>query len=112
MFTLLARLRLARTLVRETAEASSATGLLLFAPSRDLSPFDTGRRFYRLWLELTAAGLYALPMSATTDFAETRDQLAERVDLPADRRLAAILRVGIAPAPPASARLPVDDLLV
>jgi hypothetical protein len=90
----------------------SAIALVLFMPRRIDSPFEVGRRFYRLWLEITAAGLHAVPMSASVDDPITRAQYDSLV--PADRRLANVLRVGHAPAGVVaeSYRLPVRELLV
>ena len=109
---LLARAGVTRALGDERAMVRGATGLLLFAPRRDLAPFDVGRRFYRLWLELTAAGLHAAPMSAASEVAAVRDVLADRFDIPPDRRLAYLLRVGVATEVVESARLPVGELTV
>lgn len=110
VFALLSRLGIARHLVSEAPQVRSATGIVLFAPRRDLAPFDVGRRFYRLWLELTAAGLHAAPMSATSDFDETRTALERRHAIPSDRRLANVLRVGIAADVAESPRLPLHEL--
>ena len=86
--------------------------LVLFMPRRTDAPFDVGRRFYRLWLEITAAGLHAAPMSASVDDPITRAQYEPLV--PAGRRLANVLRVGHAPGGSVaeSYRLPVGELLV
>jgi hypothetical protein len=81
-------------------------------PLRTELPFDIGRRFYRLWLEITAAGLHAAPMSASADDPVTRAQYDDRV--PKERRLANVLRVGHAPSDrvATSYRLPLGELLV
>jgi nitroreductase len=112
VFSLLGRLRVARHLVSEAAQVRSAIALVLFMPLRADPAFDVGRRFYRLWLELTAAGLHAVPMSASADDPIARAQYDSIV--PPDRRLANVLRVGHAPGGGAavSPRLPVGELLV
>jgi nitroreductase len=111
-FRLLTQLRVARHLVSEAGQVRSAIALVLFMPRRIDSPFDVGRRFYRLWLEITAAGLHAVPMSASVDDPITRAQYDSLV--PADRRLANVLRVGHAPTGVVaeSYRLPARELLV
>jgi hypothetical protein len=111
-FSWLARLRIARPLISEATQVKSAIALVLFIPKRADSPFDIGRRFYRLWLEITAAGLHAAPMSASADDAKTRARYESAI--PADRRLANVLRVGHAPvgAVPRSFRLPTVELMV
>jgi hypothetical protein len=90
----------------------SAIALVLFMPLKGDPPFGVGRRFYRLWLELTAAGLHAVPMSASADDPVARAQYDSVV--PSDRRLANVLRVGHAPVGRVaeSPRLPVGELLV
>lgn len=112
VFGVLARLRLAPRLVSEAAQVRSAIALVLFMPRRADSAFDVGRRFYRLWLEITAAGLHAAPMSASVDDPLARAQYDSLV--PPDRRLANVLRVGhvASEAVAESYRLPVEELLV
>ena len=112
VFRALGALRVARHLISEASPVRSAIALLLFMPLRTDSAFDVGRRFYRLWLEITAAGLHAAPMSASADDPVTRAQYDALV--PPDRRLANVLRVGHAPSDRVaeSHRLPVGELLV
>lgn len=111
VFALLARLGIARHLVSEAAQVRSAAAVVLFAPSRSLHAFDTGRRFYRLWLEIAAAGLHAVPMSATSDYAETHDALTRAHAVSPDRRIANVLRAGFAHGVAASPRLAARELL-
>jgi hypothetical protein len=111
VFSLLSRLGLARHLVREAPQVRGAAGIVLFVPPIALTPFEAGRRFYRLWLELTAAGLFAAPMSATSDVAETRDEITRRFGVPPDRRVANVLRVGMVARAAESPRLPVEELV-
>ena len=112
VFSLLGRMRIAPHLVSEAAQVRSAIALVLFMPRRADAPFGAGRRFYRLWLELTAAGLHAVPMSASADDPVARAQYDPLV--PNDRRLMNVLRVGHAPTGTVaeSPRLPVAELLV
>jgi hypothetical protein len=105
---------IARHLISEAPQVRSATTALLFTPRRTDTPFDVGRRFYRLWLEVTALGFHLAPMSASADHESTRDLLARESGVSSDRRIANVLRVGrIRPGAAAlSPRLPVDELLV
>jgi hypothetical protein len=111
-FALLGRLGVAQHLITEAPQVRTATALVLFTPSRAAPAFAVGRRFYRAWLELTAAGLHAAPMSASADDRETRAALEAIGAVPPDRRLANVLRVGRAPARGVarSPRLPVEEL--
>jgi len=114
VFGVLRRLGLAKPVISEAAQTRSASALLLFTPARELDDFDVGRRFYRLWLEVTALGLAMVPMSALSDSPEARERLCREHGVPGDRRLANVLRVGRVPAGGAarSPRLPTDELLV
>lgn len=113
-FALLARMGVARHLVSEAAKVRSAAAAIAFCPRRDATPFDVGRRMYRLWLEITAAGFYLAPMSASADDAPSRATLEQECRVPPDRRIANVFRVGrieeskVAQSP----RLPVAELLV
>lgn len=110
VFSALGRLGIARHLVSEAVPVRSAIALVLLVPEIELSAFDVGRRFYRLWLEITAAGLHAAPMSASADDPSTRERWSEHV--PPGHRLANLLRVGHVGSyrVPASARLPVEEV--
>ena len=112
VFSGLAHLRVARHLVSEAAQVRSAIALVLFMPLQSDAAFDVGRRFYRLWLEITAQGLHAAPMSASADDPTTRAQYEALI--PGDRRLANVLRVGHVSADRVaeSPRLPVAELMV
>ncbi len=113
VFRRLVHLRVGRTLVSEAAQIRSAAALLLFVPERSLSDFTVGRRFYRLWLELTALGLSLAPMSALADSPGSAAVLSDMHRVPASRRLVNVFRLGTPPAGVArSPRLPVDELLV
>lgn len=112
-FRILSRFGVARLLVSEAPQVRSATGIVLFAPSRGLSAFEVGRRFYRLWLEITAAGMYLAPMSASADDPETNSALRTRFGVAETHRIANVLRVGRAPAAGValSPRLPIQELI-
>ena len=94
IFSRLSRLGVGSRLVSERSQVESASALIVFAPPRSTSSFDAGRRFYRLWLEITSIGLAAVPMSASADDAESNTSIARMIDLPADRRIANVFRVG------------------
>jgi hypothetical protein len=112
-FAWLSRLRLARHLVSEGRQVRSASAAILFCPRRDESSFDIGRRFYRLWLEVTRLGFHLAPMSASADDALTRAALETDHAIRHDRRIANVFRVGRVPDDDValSPRLPVGELL-
>ncbi len=106
-------LRLERLLVSEAAKTRSATALVLFHVPSDQPQLDTGRAYYRLWLQLTQAGFGAVPMSALVDSPKHATQLLALQPLPAGRCLMAVFRVGPADSATAeSARLPVRELII
>jgi nitroreductase len=113
-FALLAKMGVARWLVSEAAQVRSAGAALVFCPHRDDSPFDVGRRMYRLWLEVTAVGFHLAPMSASADDPTSRAVLEEQCQVPSERRVANVFRVGrieeskVAKSP----RLPLGEYLV
>jgi nitroreductase len=114
VFGALKRLGAARAVISEAAQIRSASAILLFTPRRDVGDFDVGRLFYRLWLQVASLGAGMVPMSALADSASARERLGREHGIPADRRLANVLRVGGVPpgAAARSPRLPVDELLV
>lgn len=113
VFRLLGRASVARHVVSEATRVRSAMALVLFCPHRSDSAFDVGRRMYRLWLEITAAGLHVAPMSACADHPPARQKIERSYAVPSDRRLANVFRVGRAPAAvPVSPRVPVTEVLV
>jgi hypothetical protein len=113
-FALLSTLGLARRLVSEAAKVRSAGAAIVFCPHRDDTPFDVGRRMYRLWLEITAAGFHLATMSASANDESSRVALERQLQLPTDRRVANVFRVGRIDASKvaASPRLQVKELMV
>jgi len=113
-FAVLGRIGVAKMLIAESPQVKSAAAVVLFTPRVSDEPFDVGRRFYRLWLSIAAAGLCAVPMSASADDPDVRERLATCYGISADRRIANVLRVGRAPKEGVaeSGRLPVDELMV
>ena len=112
-FRLLKAIGVARALVAESARARSAAAAIVFHRSEHESPFESGRAFYRLWLEITAAGLVACPMSSIADSPSGSAEVRALCGVPNGRRVMNVLRVGKAPVkPPRSPRLPLSELLV
>jgi nitroreductase len=113
MLALLGKLGLSAMLVSERAKVLSAARVVAIHAGNEESPFDAGRRWYRFWLALAAAGFAAVPMSALKDSQQYAALLLAAQPLPPGRQLINVMRVGPAPAPPAprSARRPVEELL-
>jgi nitroreductase len=114
-FEAMRRLGLARALISERAKIESAGALLIFSAPVTEDPFETGRAFYRRWLDVTASGLALCPMSVLADSKRANQQVRGMFSLPAECRLVNVFRVGSAPAgfPAAlTPRLPAEELLV
>jgi Predicted membrane protein (DUF2306) len=58
-FEALDRIKIAPLFVAEAPVVRSAQAIVLFHRPEDEPPLSTGRRFYRLWLEFTQAGLFS-----------------------------------------------------
>ena len=102
------------TLVAEAPVVRSAQTIALFHRNADEDPFETGRRFYRLWLEFEQIGLSAAAMSVLADDEEIRATVAREFDIPGSRRLINAFRLGVAPKriDGAKARLQRSSLVV
>lgn len=97
VFEALDGLGLARLFVAEAPVVRSAAAIALFHRPDGEPPLATGRRFHRLWLEFTAAGLDAAPMAVLADDVPTRTEIAAAFAIPPGRRLITAFRLGIAP---------------
>lgn len=114
VFETLDRVGLAGSLVAEAPVVRSACAVALFHRPMSETPFDTGRRFHRAWLEFTRAGLSASPMAVLADDPEARASLQREYGVGDDRRLITAFRLGVAPdrTLPPKPRLAVDALIV
>ena len=114
MFKALDSIGVAGQLIGEAAKVKSAAAIGLFHRPGDEHDFDTGRRFYRLWLEITAAGLCLCPMSVLADTPATATQLKQQYGIDEGRKLVTVFRIGRRPdhaRQPKRARLPASKLL-
>ena len=114
-FKALDAMGLAGPLIGEGGKIKSAAAIGLFHRPAGEHAFDTGRRFYRLWLEITAAGLCLCPMSVLSDTPATAAKLKSRFGVGDDRVLVNVFRIGRRPdraRQPRRARLPASKLIV
>lgn len=113
VFGALRALHLARPLIAESAKTRTATAIALLLAPKTQPAFETGRQFYRAWLEICRAGYALCPMSVLADSPECADTLARRWRVSQDREIINVLRIGKLLRPPApSPRLPAEELLV
>lgn len=114
VFEILDRLGLAGALTGEAAVVKSSAAVALFHRQADEPPFETGRRWHRVWLEMTRQGLSAAPMTVLADDETAASALATRFGQPPGARLVTVFRIGqVADAAlPPPARRPLADLIV
>lgn len=114
VFELLDRLGLAGAVTGEAAVVRSSAAVALFHRPADEAAFDTGRRWHRVWLEMTRQGLSAAPMTVLADDETAADALADRFGRPHGARLVTVFRLGVVSenALPPPARRAVANLIV
>jgi hypothetical protein len=66
---------------------------------------ESGRSLMRVWLHLSAAGLYTHPLSQVIDSAVTERRLADNLGLSDTQRILSVFRAGRSDPPPRSHRL-------
>lgn len=113
VFEALDRLGLGGALTGEAEVVRSAAAVALFHRPADEPPFDTGRRWHRVWLEMTRQGLSAAPMTMLADDPEAEAALAARFGRTDGARLVTVFRLGVPQGPvPTPARRPLDAIIV
>ena len=113
-FPLLNAIGVAGPLMAESEKVRSAACIALFHRAADEPELDTGRRFYRVWLEIERLGLCLCPMSVLGDVPHAAARLMNEASLPATRKLVTAFRIGRRPANARKsprARLPASDIL-
>ncbi len=113
-FPVLDAIGLAKPLIAESGKVRSAAGVALFHRPADEPELETGRRFYRVWLEIERAGLALCPMSVLADVPHVAARLLREANLEG-RKLVTVFRIGRRPAnfvQPPRARLPASELIV
>jgi len=78
----------------EARSIGSATAVGALTRAWDEDPFVSGRRLYRLWLEICRAGYALCPMGALTDDADGMDGCRRRFQVPDDRQIVSVFRIG------------------
>ncbi|MFN7089023.1 MAG: hypothetical protein ACK4P4_00465 [Allorhizobium sp.] len=100
-------------LLAEARGFANATAVILFHRAVGEDPFDSGRAFHRLWLEVEAAGLGGNVLAALADHPATAGAISASHGIGADRRLVSALRIGRrCGASFPRARLPLGEVLL
>lgn len=114
-FPVLDAIGLARPLIGESAKVRSAAAVGLFHRPAEEAEFETGRRFYRVWLEITREDLALCPMSVLADVPQAAAMELREAGVAPGRKLVSVFRIGRRPAQaptPPRARLPASELIV
>lgn len=98
LFGMLDRVGLARILLSERAKTAGAPAIALFFRPRGEAALDSGRAFYRAWLEFERHGFAACPISVLADWEETNRLLSAQYSPSADLALLSVFRIGERPA--------------
>ncbi len=98
LFGMLDRFGLARILLSEKAKTAWAPAIALFFRPKGEAALDSGRAFYRAWLEFERHGFAACPISVLADWEETNRLLSAQYSPSADLALLSVFRIGARPA--------------
>lgn len=116
LFSAADRVGIAAPLVAERAKSLTASAFVLFHRPAGEDAFDSGRAFYRAWLEMERQGFAGCPMSVLADWSIARDALAARYAVPVERQIVSAFRIGrpkgARKQKQSRARLPADELLI
>jgi hypothetical protein len=114
VFGPLAKIGMSKFLIAESPKGVTADALLVLTALRDEDPFETGRRFYRMWLEACAAGYSLCPISALADSKDSAKKIMKKLAINPEHRIVNVFRAGIRPTSlplKLSPRLPAAELL-
>lgn len=113
LFRPLAALGLAPALLAEAKGFAHAAGVVLFHRAADEDPFDSGRAFHRLWLDIDAAGMGGNVLAALADDVAAALALRQAAGIGKDQRLVSAFRIGQrSGAGFPRARLPLGEVLL
>jgi nitroreductase len=114
VFGPLAKVGMGKFIIAESPQGVTADALLVLTAPRREDPFETGRCFYRMWLEACAAGYSLCPISALADSKDSASKITKMLAVNPEHRLVNVFRAGIRPKSlplKLSPRLPAAELL-
>lgn len=108
VFRIVRALRMQRTFTSSARSVLDVDGSVLVFEAPDGPAADLlarGRSLLRIWLALSARGLYTHPLSQVIDHPATEQELANRLSLGRGRRVLSLFRAGRSDVPARSHRL-------
>ena len=108
VFGVVRALRLHRTFTSSARSVLDVDGSVLVLEAADGPPSELlahGRSLLRVWLALSARGLYTHPLSQVIDYPATEQELVDRLSLGPERRVLGVFRAGRSDEPARSHRL-------
>lgn len=97
-FGVLDRFGVAPGLLAEGKKIAAAAGVVVFHRPAAEAPFDSGAAFYRLWLQIEAAGFGAAVLAALADDPGAAREIARMAGISESHRIVSAFRLGRRPA--------------
>lgn len=94
-YKVLSFLGLGKIIISQTDADKSASHLAIILADKNTNPYECGRIFYRMWLEIAAAGFYACPISTVVDYPPTYQKFMENISIPENKMVVDLMKMGI-----------------
>lgn len=114
MFRLLDGVGAAAPMMSEAGKTRSAAAIVLLHRPVGEDALQSGRAFYRAWLDIERAGFKGCPISVLADWPQSNTELCRTCGVPDGRNLVSVFRIGRPRGAPSlvRARLPIDEIIV
>lgn len=112
IFPILDKIGLSGALTAEAEKINDCAGVLLLHRPKSETPFESGRYFYRTWLEIVENGFQAAVMAALADDNFCQTELCKFYNIDQERRIITSFRIGRTDNVFKPARLKPEDLIL
>ena len=112
IFLLLDKIGLGGPITAEAEKIIGGAGILLLHRKKSETPFESGRYFYRTWLEIVEKGYQAAIMAALADDEYCQNELCKMYNIDDNRRIITSFRIGKANGQTKRARINPEDLIL